>query len=120
MKLTVKTKKGEVYDIEDGNITITNMPKQSWEEEFDEKFPNLYDGCDGREGYDANVKNYVIDFIKSLLSQREAEIRKETILAVLPYQQKHTKGKEQYEKGWDGCIEEIENNAKSLYNINLE
>jgi hypothetical protein len=49
----------------------------NWQEEFDEKFPTLFDGNDGREGYDSLITNNVKNFISALLKEREAEIRKE-------------------------------------------
>lgn len=43
-------------------------------EEFREKFPYLYDGCDGRTGYDGEVTEDVKNFILQALEQKEREI----------------------------------------------
>ena len=89
--------------------------KQSWEEEFiciyckissDEDEENCECDCHKR-----------IKLVKSLLAEREAEIRKETILAVLP--EEECCGGD-YWDGFNKCRQSIIEKAKSLYNINLE
>jgi hypothetical protein len=78
---------GKCQDEEDFIKSTTNMNNKQWEEEF----KNLI------ESYSRSIPNFgvqlalevvfltdVKNFIQSLLNKREAEIRKETILAVLP------------------------------------
>lgn len=54
------------------------MNKPSERDRFDKTFKELWDGCDGREGYDRYVKedvwNFILEHDKSLLSKLKEEV----------------------------------------------
>jgi Na+-translocating ferredoxin:NAD+ oxidoreductase RnfG subunit len=77
----------------------------NWEEEFD-KLDSICLVC----------KSGIKQFIQSLLSQREAEIRKETIEAVLPEGMSNA---EMYGFNYNDCRQSIIDKAKEKFNINL-
>ena len=54
------------------------MSKEIIMEEFYEKFPQLFNSCDGREGYDENVT----DKVKEHISKVYYQVRLETIKEV--------------------------------------
>lgn len=68
--------------------------QETMEERFKEKFPHLFDGCDGREGYDMEVTDDVLVFLRKEkeLSYREGrasmaeDVRKEIIFQAEPYE----------------------------------
>lgn len=97
------------------------MNNKQWEDEFDEKFTDYlkpisigqYDKKGANIGF-LNSKEVIKNFISALLEKREAEIRKETILAVLFDKDKLNT------LSWNNYRQSIIDKAKSLYNINLE
>jgi hypothetical protein len=79
----------------------------NWEEEFDERFTLTKEEI--KEGWFLDTDS-IKQFIKSILSQREAEIRKETIKAVMKIT----------DKGFDCvCSGHIKDLAKEKFNITI-
>ena len=102
------------------------MTNKQWFEKFRDDIYGKKDGLFDRQGN--NISNQVENFICILLEEREAEIRKETLEAVIPKKEDSVDIPENQgeslvlfrNNGWNSCRQSIMDQAKSLYNINLE
>lgn len=72
------------------------------EKSFDEKFPEMWGSNDGREGYDTDIKETVIDFfssnLRTLLESFGEEIMSASIGAIPT--------SDDYAKGWNDSRQE--------------
>jgi hypothetical protein len=83
------------------------MNNKQWEDRFDEEFETKIGS------------KKTCDDIKNFISQREAEIRKETIKAVLPEEKDMPVADENFFIGYNTCRELIKDKAKSKFNITI-
>jgi hypothetical protein len=96
------------------------MNNKQWEEEFYQKFGHIQIIKDDKNG---NSYDRITDFISALLKEREAEIRKEAIEAVLPMEVFQYDPSDKIEngtqQGYNTCRRVMIRNAKEKFNINL-